>query len=83
MFQILSFVKKANTTFPIFPENYGSVLYWNLPKPFLDALHIAKTCKYVDLLLEVLCACMKDTNQEKVSLKFPKENVAITWLQAK
>ena len=36
--------------------------------------------KYADLLLEVLCACAKDTEQKKVSLKLPEENIASTKL---
>ena len=53
-----------------------------LTEATLVALHVRERKKYADLLSEVLCACMKDTKQKKVSPKFPEENITSGKLQA-
>ena len=50
-------------------------------KPLLTCYACTKDKKYADLVLDVLCACAKDTKQKKVSLKLPEENVASAKLQ--
>ena len=50
-----------------FSREYPKLLCRNILKPLLDVMRIHKVHKYVDLLSDVLSACVKDTKQNKKS----------------
>ena len=53
-----------------------------LTEATVDAVRIHERQKYANLLSALLCMGMIDTKQNKVSPKYPEENIASAKLQA-